>query len=120
MLLPSFGFLEKLVLMEIRGLSNASGMHPDPRLYKYAWRVFWRGSPVDGRAFFDTPALSTKAALELAAALDQRGEPYVIYNRRMHRRGVTLWNLKHPRFAKVTFAPAYDDDPDPSMASGHR
>jgi hypothetical protein len=31
----------------------ATGLHPNPYLYKYYWWVFWSQSPVDGLAFLD-------------------------------------------------------------------
>jgi len=86
--------------------------HPNPRWYKYRWRVFHRGSP-QGRAFFNTPELSAHKAMTLLRELEAKGEGYIVYNNGQPRYGDdTPFNLSHPRWKDYTPAPPYDEDPD--------
>ena len=44
----------------------ASGVHPNPRFYKYYWWVFWIESPIDGWQFLDKQyCLSIAVAIQL-------------------------------------------------------
>lgn len=97
------------------GSSCAQGVHPNPRFYKYVWWVFWSESPIDGWDFCcDEHRLSTAAALSLLADLEERGEPYWLYNRQIPRRDpANPFDVEHPRWRDVEWAPAFDDDPDP-------
>ena len=105
--------------------SYATGVHPNPRFYKYHWWVFWRESPVDGSEFLsDKYRLSTAAAMALSADLKARGEPSWLYNRRLPRRDpANPFDTNHPRWRDAEWAVAYDDDPDPvapEPLSGHK
>lgn len=94
-------------------------MHPNPRLYKYMWHVFWRGSPCDGVEFWETAPLTTKVATDLMLELQIRREPFVVSNYRLPRRGVPIVDGDEPS-DDVKLAPAYDDDPDPPIGNGHK
>ncbi len=98
----------------------ASGVHPNPRFYKYYWWVFWNESPIDGWQFLNKQyCLSTAAAIQLMDSLKERNEPYWIYNDKSPRRDSAMRidpNLK--RWQGVELAPAYDEDPDPPVAQG--
>jgi hypothetical protein len=105
--------------------SYAAGVHPNPRLFKYHWWVFWNESPVDGHEFIsDRYHFCTAAAMELVASLKERNEPCWLYNSRLPRLGSTIpFDPKSKRWQGVTWAPAYDDDPDPMAGgelSGHK
>jgi hypothetical protein len=100
---------------EAGGTSYARGVHANPRFYKYVWWVFWSESPADGWVFLgDGYRLSTAAAVELLAVLTARCEPYWLYNCRLPRRDpANPFDVNHPRWRHVEWAPGYDDDPDP-------
>lgn len=99
---------------------NATGLHPNPRFYKYTWHILWRGSPMEGAAFFRMEPLATKAAFDLIESLRKQGEPFIVYNHRHPRLGISIWDLDNPLWIGVKFAPSYDDDIDPPVDSGHR
>lgn len=92
--------------------SFAMNMHPNPRYYKYLWRVFYRDMP-EGEAFFRTPELSTYEAMMLCEQLEKRGEGYLIYNSQQPREGKdTPFNRNSSRWKDSVFALSYDDDED--------
>ena len=100
-------------------------VHPNPRFYKYYWWVFWSGSPVDGEEFLeDEYRLSTAAAIALSAELRALGEPSWWYNHRLPRRDpANPFDADKTRWADAEWAPAYDDDPDPTAPkplAGHK
>jgi hypothetical protein len=95
--------------------SYASGVHPNPRFYKYFWWVFWSKSEVDGKEFLsDAYRLSTAVALNLMKELAEKGEPYWIYNRRLPRHDPSNpFDYEHPRSRHLEWATSYDNDTDP-------
>lgn len=113
---PTF---ENLALLAPEGSFCGRYLCGNPRLYKYTWRIFWRGTPVEGMEFLKTESVSTKLAYELMATLEAKGEPYFVLNDRHPRRN-SIWNVDSPRLKNVTFAPSYDEDADPPTDSGHR
>jgi len=115
--IPNYELL--LTMNSIRFVKGYLNMHSNPRLYKYYWRIFWRNSPCEGPEFLNTRPLVTKAAFELMEKLKNAGEPYWIYNTRIPR-DIPLWNMNSSRFTDEGFAPAYEDDCDPEIESGHR
>lgn len=117
---PSYADLQSLREMGARHASYAKGIHPNPRFYKYKWRIFWQGSSVEGAAFFRTEPLSISAALDLIGWLESQNESFIVYNTRYPRRGNVIWDADPPRWKGVEFAPAYDADEDPQIESGHR
>lgn len=93
-------------------VSYAMGVHPNPRWWKYRWRVFHLGTP-QGRAFFYTQRLSTHKAMKLIRELEAKDEGYVLYNYCQPRIGNdTPFNLSHPRWKDYTLALPYDEDHD--------
>ena len=105
--------------------SYATNVHPNPRLYKYHWWIFWSESPVDGLEFLDDKyRLNTAAAMALSAELKATGEPSWLYNRHLPRRDpANPFDFNHPRWRDSEWAPAYDDDPDPvapGPLAGHK
>ncbi len=95
--------------------SYASGVHPNPRFYKYYWWIFWNESPVDGKEFLtDKYRLSTAAAIQLLNSLSEQNEPCWLYNKRLPRHGSAIpFDAHSTRWKKVEWAPAYDEDADP-------
>lgn len=75
---------------------------------------------MEGVAFFQTESLSISAAFDLISCLQRLGESFIVYNTRYPRRGNAIWNTSAPCWKNVKFAPAYDDDDDPPIESGHR
>jgi hypothetical protein len=95
-------------------------MHPNERFYKYYWWVFWNESPIDGEQFLsEEHRLSTAAAMQLLARLKQANEPCWLYNERIPRVGAVIpRDPKSPRWLGISWAPAYDEDPDPIWDDG--
>jgi hypothetical protein len=87
--------------------------HPNPRFYKYTYRVFHGGSP-EGKAFFsETPELSVYETQELTNQLKALNQGFMIYNYQYPRDEPTSpLDLSHPRWRNCKIAPNYDDDPD--------
>jgi hypothetical protein len=101
-------------------LISGCHMHPNPRLYKYKWQIYWRDSPREGSSFLEMEPMATEKALVLMDWLKSKNEPYLISNTRLRRRGVAIWDLNSPALNNEAWAPAYDDDPDPIHSTGHR
>jgi len=122
MRVPSFEALEKQCADEGVSSSFARRMHPNPRLFKYVWWVFWRQSACDGQAFLvDRHALCTYAAMQLIEDLTSKGEKHWIYNRRIPRSdfGNSPVSPTMSKWNGVKFAPPFCDDSDPEW-QGHR
>ncbi len=118
MRVPNFDALRMKSAGDAIGLSYASNMHPNPRFYKYRWWVFWGDSPCDGREFLDDKyALCTADAMALIKKLHEAVESHWIYNQRIARYepGVTPFDRLSVKWRDHPFAPALDDDADPSL-----
>jgi len=88
--------------------------HPNPRFYKHYWWVFHRGSPCEGNKFLTEPyRLNEFEARQLMRALDQKDEPYMVYNDYVPRKGVSFFDPAAKKWKGVEFAPSFDDDTDP-------
>ena len=95
-----------------RTLSYAQGMHPNPRFYKYYWRVFHNESP-EGKAFFNTPALTTNEMHLLCKKLEKENKGYILYNWSRPRAGDDVpFDFNSNRWKGCITAPAYDEDTD--------
>jgi hypothetical protein len=97
-------------------------MHPNPRLFKYVWWVFWRQSACEGLALLvESHALCTSAAMQLVENLTHKGEKHWIYNRRIPRSdsGNSPISPNMSKWKGMKFAPRFDDDRDPEW-QGHR
>lgn len=110
---PSFTALAR----ELAGNGNsyARHMHPDPKMYKYLWWVFWRGSPCDGQEFLDPQhALATAKAMTLIQELQDRNETHWIYNQRIPRLRLEppLFDQDAPKWCGSGFAVSYEEDLD--------
>lgn len=115
MRIPSFGALKQQSADDGLGHSYASHMHPNPRLFKYRWWVFWRDSPCDGREFLDERnSLCTAHAMTLIDKLTRNGECHWIYNKRIprHEPGITPFDRISTKWRDIQFAPAFHDDAD--------
>jgi hypothetical protein len=106
----------KADLRKLKGASSyASNMHPNPKLFKYYWRVFSNDCKFEGAKFFATERdLSTADFSAKIHELAARGESYIIYNRRLPRRfeGMPFDPLSE-RWRESQWAPAWEDDADP-------
>jgi hypothetical protein len=94
--------------------SYATHIHPNPKLYKYYWRIFSKDSKHQGADFFRlVPELSTAECMSKMHALDARKEPYLLYNRHIPRRFEGMpFDPHHGRWQNTEWAPAWEDDTD--------
>lgn len=85
-------------------------MHPNPRMYKYFWRVFTLDSPWEEAEFFEkTPVLSTVQFVELMEEYRVEGVPCLVYNQSIPRDG-SIFDKNSEKWKGVAFAPSWDDD----------
>jgi hypothetical protein len=96
--------------------------HFQPRFFKHYWRIYTPDLPWEGKEFFDhAPALSTAAYLDLAERYRQEGRSYIVYGFKRPRTGPGVpFDPNSERWKGCVFAPAFDEDPDPIAANGHR
>lgn len=118
MLLPYYPLL--CMLKEGGLLIDSHSLHPNPRCYKYKWRIYWRESPRGADDFLDTAPLPTKQAFELIDWLNSESEPHLITNIRRRRRDAAIYDLTSSRFSNEQWAIDYDNDTDPIHTTGHR
>ena len=97
------------------GLWQATHIHPNRRSFKYLWQIYTIDSPWEDDQFFaNAPVLCTHDAMRTIEALAEAGQAYLVYNRRLPRRGADVpFDPEHPRWRGHEFACAYDDDLDP-------
>lgn len=102
----------------------ASGLGPagNPRFYKYLFRVFSDESPWEGDSFFrHAPLLSVADFYAETERLLQAGKSCAVYVvRRPRLDPANPWDLSSPRWQGASFAPPWDEDPDPLVDGGHR
>lgn len=91
--------------------------HPNPRLYKYYWWVFWEGSPCDGSQFLsDDNRMPTKQAFDLMDSLTAQSKSYWVYNRRLPRRDpANPFNPDAEKWRDEEWAPSFDEDTDDAV-----
>jgi hypothetical protein len=96
-------------------------MHPNPRFYKYYWRIFTFESPWEGPDFFERATeLSTFYAMRLINKYHENRMSCLVYNRRAVRLDpVAPWDLTSAKWQGWRFAPAWNDDSDP-IWQGHK
>ena len=101
-----------------RATSFSQNMHPNPKFYKYYWHVFSRRSKFERKEFFDKCQLSTYEANNEFKLLRKTGEPYIIFNHSLPRKGPDApFNENKSKY----WAPSYDDDTDtPNGKDGHK
>jgi len=93
--------------------------HANPRMYKYFWRVFVMDTPWENREFFErAPILTTAQFMDLYAKYRANGVSCLIYNYHLPRHG-SIFDQTSAKWEGVTFAPAWDDDPDAEW-QGHK
>lgn len=95
-------------------ISYATFLHPNPKFYKYFWRVFCNDSEHEGADFFKfEPELSTAAYIAKRHELAARGEACIVYNRRVPRRFEGMpFDPNSERWQEYEWAPAWEDDTD--------
>ena len=96
-------------------LGQYAHMHPNPRFFKYLWRIFTADTPWENAEFFRTaPRLCTHDAMAMMDALWEARQPQIIYNQRLPRKDLALpFDWTSERWSTAKFACAYDDDADP-------
>ena len=104
-----------------RARSFASGMNPNPRLWKYRWRIFVT-RPGDPRSPSKQhtgamPKMAHAEFLRRLAWLQDQGIEFSVSSTRQ-RREHPLWNAA--TVASERLAPAYEKDSDPVASDGHR
>lgn len=100
--------------------SYATGLHPNPRLWKYQWFVFVSPPNYDGQAkrwTYAMPAL-THAEFERRWAWLKENDIQVFFGNTRRRREHPIW--REDIVAAGGLAPAFDDDPDAIASDGHR
>jgi hypothetical protein len=102
--------------------SYATGVHSNPKFYKYYWWVFWRDSPCEGSKFLSKKyRMSTKEAHELMAKLHEQQEKYFVTNSRYPRYDpvVMPFDPNSKRWKKAIWALPFDEDTDEEY-QGHK
>lgn len=92
---------------------------PDPRLWKYTFRIWTRSSAWEGAAFFKhAPIYCMADYSKLEDSLITAGEHFFVYCIQRPRLGSSAeQNLPH--WPRMVFATAYEDDSDP-IWHGHK
>ena len=104
-----------------RSISYATGLHPNPRLYKYYWQVFTLDSDWEGPEFREKASpLCTSACMLKLDELTLSNSLYVLYGWKRPRRFPGMpFDPNSERWKDAQWAPALEDDSDPEW-SGHR
>jgi len=86
--------------------------HPNPRMYKYYWRVFTLDSRWEGAKFFEnTVPLATAECMGLLEKYRAESVPCLIYS--FHRpREDSIFDKNSKKWKDISFAPSWDDDAD--------
>ncbi|SOZ17171.1 conserved hypothetical protein [Cupriavidus taiwanensis] len=93
--------------------------HPNPRMYKYFWRVFAMDTPWESTEFFvRAPVLTTAHFMEMYGKCRADGVSCLIYSYHLPRHG-SIFDQTSAKWEGVTFAPAWDDDQDAEWR-GHK
>lgn len=102
-----------------RQFGQASGVHRNPRLFKYYWWIFHEGVPVEGEEFLyqDEHRLCGYDAFQLLEKLKREGKSCIVYNQRFPRS-----DPRNPFDPEKwdSFAPSIDDDSDPEWREGFK
>lgn len=125
MMIPKYKTLISQLLGDAPLISCALGParpRGNPRHYKFYWRIFTLESRYEGYTFLRrAPRLCTARYLEEIARLDAAGRPALIYGLKLPRLdAANPFDLNHPKWKGVEFAPAWDLDKDPIVAEGHK
>ena len=102
---------------------SGSNLHPNPKMYKYYWWIYSMESQEKSAAeVFYTKAyrLTTKEFEEESIRLQDKIS-FAYVNRKLHRLG-SIFNYEKlkEKYPDMEFAPAYDDDNDEMIESGHK
>ena len=124
MRIPSFERLQREAENRETGVTHQGhALHPNPKLYKYYHHLFTLDAEVEGRDFLcEANRLCTYEYQRQVETLGQQEKPGWGYTLvRLPRRGDDApFDESHPRWSSAEWAPPLDDDPDPSIPSGHR
>jgi hypothetical protein len=121
MRIPNFEKIKEADKNGFKISSYASGIHPNPKFYKYYWHVFWEDSPCDGKEFFDNKyRMSTKSAMDLIDKLKIKDKPCWLYNRRLPRADVANpFDVNSKVWKDSEWAVSFDEDTD-KIYQGHK
>ena len=94
----------------------------NPRHYKFHWRVFTLDSRHEGYAFLRRARrLCNAEYIEELARLRAAGTPALVYGLKLPRGdAANPFDLNHPKWKGIKFAPSWDLDRDPIMDGGHK
>lgn len=97
------------------GQGGSMTLHPNPRLYKYRWRVYTAECELEGEDFLTSAQrLCTFDCAERVAELKLAHVPFLLYPLRQPRRHVGMpFEPTHARWRFAEWAPALEDDRDP-------
>lgn len=118
MQMPTFAILDEMRENGERSRFFGDRMHPNPRFYKYIWRIFWKGSPAEGTNVLALQPLTTAEAMKLIDRLEKENEPYMLYNDKRPRKG-TIFDPTAKKWQNAKWAPAFDEDGD-EIWNGHK
>lgn len=117
MILPTHAALARVSPLLLQGMV----LHPNPRLYKFRWRVFTSASCLEGEEFLArVERLSTAACAALLTELRAAEVPYLLYPVRHPRRHEGMpFDPQHERWRNADWAPPFEMDEDPEW-QGYR
>ena len=117
MISPTFSHLNTLNIHEpaVYFASGSPSLSGNPRFHKHTWQVFSPYSEWEGDAFFEhAPRLCIHDFEVEVARLLAAGVSCLAYGRRRPRKDPrNPFDMSHPKWKNVQFAPSWDDDTDP-------
>jgi hypothetical protein len=125
MIIPKYKVLTGRLACEESQISWALGPswpRFNPRHYKFYWQVFTLTSPYEGYEFFQhAPRLCSAQYQKEMERLCAERVPALIYSFKLPRRDpANPFDLSHPKWKDVEFAPSWDEDQDPIVEGGHK
>ena len=117
MLVPTYKFLLEEPGFHFQG----SYLHPNPRLFKYTWRLFTLESPTEGWEFLQTcPQIGTAQAMTTIERLKGENKSVIVYNRKLPRHhSPMIFNPNAEKWSGCKWACSFENDTDAEW-EGHR
>lgn len=102
---------------------SGSGVHENPKFYKYYWWIYSMESQEDSAAevFYKKEyRLSLKEFNDEAKRLESNKISFAYVNSKVHRLGSILnYNKLKEKYPDIEFAPSFEDDTD-EIFKGHK
>lgn len=120
---PSFERINKTKHSGQVLFTGASGIHPNPKWFKYFWWIFTAESPIDGHSFLcDDNKLSFFEFEKELERVKSLGLEAWIYNTKLYRLGEdSPFDEQKLRAKGISeFAPSFDEDQDPMTPDGFK